>query len=161
MTAMPERARKPQLEEPEWLQRSLDRYLTWGLVFMVVLLVAFPLYRLREPTLRADAKAEQQQNYEKTGGELFSTNCASCHGKQATGGTAPTLNSKQFLSTTTDNQIALIVTGGVSGSSMSAWSLDYGGSLTDEQIRQMVTYLRTLESKAPSIPDWRTGAKAP
>jgi len=161
VTAMPERARKPQLEEPEWLQRSLDRYLTWGLVFMVVLLVAFPLYHLREPTLRADAKAEQQQNYEKTGGELFSTNCASCHGKQATGGTAPTLNSKQFLSTTTDNQIALIVTGGVSGSSMSAWSLDYGGSLTDEQIRQMVTYLRTLEPKAPSIPDWRTGAKAP
>lgn len=79
---------------------------------------------------------------------------------QATGGTAPTLNSKQFLSTTSDDQIRLIVTGGVSGSSMSAWSIDYGGSLTDEQIRQLATYLRTLEANAPSIPDWRTGAKA-
>lgn len=128
---------------------------------MLVLIVAFPLYRLREPTLRADAKASQQELYTKSGGELFATNCSSCHGAQATGGTAPTLNSKQFLGTTSDDQIRLIVTGGVSGSSMSAWSLDYGGSLTDEQIRQIVTYLRTLEVDAPSIPDWRTGAKAP
>ena len=158
---MAEKRSGPKLHEPEWLQRSLDRYLAWGLVFMIVLIVAFPLYRLREPSLRADAKASQQRSYEKTGRDLFATNCASCHGAQGTGGTAPTLNSKQFLTTTSDNQIALIVTGGVSGSSMSAWSLDYGGSLTDEQIRQMVTYLRTLEPNAPSVPDWRTGAKAP
>ena len=158
---MAEKRSGPKLHEPEWLQRSLDRYLAWGLVFMIVLIVAFPLYRLREPSLRADAKASQQRSYEKTGRDLFATNCASCHGAQGTGGIAPTLNSKQFLTTTSDNQIALIVTGGVSGSSMSAWSLDYGGSLTDEQIRQMVTYLRTLEPNAPSVPDWRTGAKAP
>lgn len=157
---MPDTKRGPKLDEPEWLQRSLDRYLTWGLAFMVVLIVAFPLYRLREPTLRADAKASQQRLYTASGSELFATSCASCHGTQATGGTAPTLNSKQFLSTTSDDQIRLIVTGGVSGSSMSAWSIDYGGSLTDEQIRQLATYLRTLEANAPSIPDWRTGAKA-
>jgi cytochrome c oxidase cbb3-type subunit 3/ubiquinol-cytochrome c reductase cytochrome c subunit len=158
---MPEKRTGPKLHEPEWLQRSLDRYLAWGLVFMVVLLLAFPLYRLREPTLRADAKASQQRSYETTGGELFGTNCASCHGAQGTGGTAPTLNSKQFLTTTIDNQMALIITGGISGSSMSAWSIDYGGSLTEEQIRQVVTYLRSLEPNAPSVPDWRTGAKAP
>jgi hypothetical protein len=29
-----------------------------------------------------------------------------------------------------------------------------------EQIRQLVTYLRSLEAKAPSVPDWRTEAKA-
>jgi hypothetical protein len=43
---------------------------------------------------------------------------------------------------------------------MTSWSQDYGGPLTDEQIRQLVTYLRSLEPNAPSIPDWRTGAKA-
>jgi mono/diheme cytochrome c family protein len=157
---MGDKSRGPKLHEPEWLQRSLDRYLTWGLAFMVVLILAFPVYRLREPTLRADAKASQQQLYERTGGQLFGTNCASCHGAAATGGTAPTLNSKQFLTASSDNQMALIITGGVTGTSMSAWSLDYGGSLTSEQIRQLVTYLRTLEPNAPSVPDWRTGAKA-
>jgi mono/diheme cytochrome c family protein len=157
---MPEQPSGPREFEPDWLQRSLDRYLTWGLAFMVVLIFAFPLYRMREPSLRADAKTEQQVEYTKTGAVLFSNNCASCHGDSGTGGTAPTLNSKEFLGTTEDNQVELLIAGGVSGSSMSAWSQDYGGSLTSEQIREIVTYLRSLEADAPSIPDWRTGAKA-
>lgn len=146
--------------EPAWLERSLDRYYAAGLVFMFVLVVAFPLYRLREPHLRADAKSEQTTEYQRIGDALFNQSCASCHGTNATGGSAPTLNSKQFLAATTDSQAALIVTGGVPGSSMSAWSIDFGGPLTAEQIRQIVTYLRSLEPNAPSIPDWRTGAKA-
>ncbi|MHB1089787.1 MAG: c-type cytochrome [Ilumatobacteraceae bacterium] len=154
---MPEKRSGPKLNEPEWLQRGLNRYLAFGLVFMLVLIVAFPLYRLREPTLRADATALQQQQYEKTGGELFATNCAACHGSQGNGGIGPTLNAKEFLGLTTDNQIAMLITGGITGTSMSAWGLDYGGSFTDEQIRQLVTYLRTLEANAPSVPDWQQG----
>ncbi|MEK7292960.1 MAG: cytochrome c, partial [Actinomycetota bacterium] len=118
---MPEKRSGPKLTEPEWLQRSLSRYLTFGLVFMVVLIVAFPLYRLREPTLRADATALQLQQYQKTGGELFATNCAACHGLQGNGGIGPTLNAKEFLTATSDNQIAMLITGGISGSIMSAW----------------------------------------
>jgi mono/diheme cytochrome c family protein len=156
---MPKRP-EPREFEPEWLQRSLDRYLTVGLAFMFVLAIAFPLYRLREPQLRKDAKAQQQQEYLVTGAALFATNCTGCHGKQATGGSAPTLNSKQFLGTTTDQQIILLISGGVSGSDMAAWAQDYGGSLTNEQIRQITTYLRSLEPKAPDVPDWRKGAKA-
>ena len=158
---MPKRPREdPEHFEPAWLERSLDRYYTAGLVFMFVLAVAFPLYRLREPDLRSEARSEQATEYQRIGDALFSQSCASCHGANATGGSAPTLNSKQFLSVTTDSQAALIVTGGVPGSSMSAWSQDYGGPLTAEQIRQLVTYLRSLEPNAPSVPDWRTGAKA-
>jgi mono/diheme cytochrome c family protein len=158
---MPKVARGSQDFEPAWLQRSLDRYYTWGLVFMTVLIVGFPLYRLREPHLRSTALNEQHVSYVTTGAKLFALSCASCHGANGTGGTAPTLNAKEFLAATSDAQIGLLVTGGVSGSSMSAWSLDYGGSLTDEQIRQLTTYLRSLEANAPSIPDWRKGAKAP
>ncbi len=56
--------------------------------------------------------------------------------------------------------MALLIAGGVSGTSMSPWSIDFGGPLTDEQIRQVITYLRSLEPNAPSIPDWRTSAVA-
>jgi len=157
---MPAPVTPPEHGDPRWLERSLDRHYTVGLVFMLVLIVAFPLYRLREPHLRSEAKTQQTASYQRIGATLFQQSCASCHGAQATGGSAPTLNSKQFLSATSDGQIALIVTGGVPGSSMSAWSLDYGGPLTDEQIHQLVTYLRSLEPAAPSVPDWRTGAKA-
>jgi mono/diheme cytochrome c family protein/uncharacterized cupredoxin-like copper-binding protein len=154
------KSNEPQHFEPAWLERSLDRYYTWGLIFMAFLILAFPLYKLREPGLRDDAKAERQQEYVTTGSELFSANCASCHGKSATGGEAPTLNSEQFLKQTSDEQAALIITGGISGSEMSAWSIDFGGALTDQQILQLVTYIRSLEADAPSIPDWRRGAKA-
>ena len=37
----------------------------------------------------------------------------------------------------------LLIAGGVSGSNMQAWCLDSGGTLTDEQIRQLTTYLRS------------------
>jgi mono/diheme cytochrome c family protein len=70
------------------------------------------------------------------------------------------LNSKEFLKTTTDDQIRVLVSGGVSGSAMPPWSLDFGGTLTDEQVRQVVTYLRSLEPKAPSVPGWRQGKTA-
>jgi mono/diheme cytochrome c family protein len=155
--------KKPQPKhfEPAWLERSLDRYYTAGLVFMLVLVVAFPLYRLREPGLRSRAKTEQTAEYKRIGDALFDQGCASCHGTNATGGTAPTLNSKQFLAATSDSQAGLLITSGVPGTAMAAWSQDYGGPLTTEQIRQLVTFLRSLEPDAPSIPNWRTGATAP
>lgn len=159
---MPRERPAPDPYEPEWLERSLDRYYLWGLVFMAVLIVAFPLYYLREPGLRDDALREQQVTYTALGSDLFDQNCASCHGDAGSGGqTAPTLGSKEFLSTTTDEQMHLLVAGGISGTDMSAWGLEFGGALTDEQVTEIVTYLRSLEPDAPSVPDWRTGEPAP
>jgi mono/diheme cytochrome c family protein len=157
---MPRNRPEPPAFEPASLERSLDRYLALGLVFMVLLLAGFVAYSIREPNLRKQAKQEETRRYTKLGAQLFSTNCAQCHGQNATGGGAPTLNSTQFLKNTTDDQIHALVSGGVSGSRMQAWSLDYGGTLTDEQIVQITTYLRSLEKNAPSVPDWRSGATA-
>jgi mono/diheme cytochrome c family protein len=157
---MPRERPKPPPFEPEWLERSLNRYLAWGLVFMLVLLGGFVAYRVREPDLRATAQRQQTESYTAIGTQLFAVNCAQCHGKQATGGSAPTLNSKEFLKSTTDDQMRVLISGGVSGTEMPAWSLDFGGTLTDEQVLQLVTYLRSLEPNAPSIPEWRTGKKA-
>jgi mono/diheme cytochrome c family protein len=154
---MPRDAPKPATFEPAWLQRSLDRHYAWGLVFMVVLILGFILYGIREPTLRANAARQQQATYAHLGAGLFANNCASCHGRAATGGSAPTLNAKQFLTSTSDEQARLLIAGGVSGTSMPAWSLDFGGPLTDEQIRQLVVYLRSLQSSAPDVPNWRQG----
>ena len=154
---MPRERPRPPSFESQSLERSLDRYLVAGLVFMVLLIAGFVTYKVREPTLRADAAAEQQSTYTDIGSELFQTSCASCHGKGGAGGSAPVLNAKEFLKSTTDGQIDAIIAGGVSGSDMSAWSLAYGGTLTDEQVRQITTYLRSQEADAPSVPSWRNG----
>jgi mono/diheme cytochrome c family protein len=67
------------------------------------------------------------------------------------------LNAKEFLKSTTDDQIHGLIAGGVPGTEMPAWSLAFGGTLTDEQIVQITTYLRSLEPKAPNVPNWRAG----
>ena len=158
---MPRERPGPPPFEPEWLDRSLNRYLAWGLVFMILLLAGFVAYRVREPGLRKEATRAQTTSYTAIGSQIFAASCAECHGKNAAGGgTAPTLNSKQFLKNTTDEQIFALVSGGVSGTAMPAWSLDYGGTFTAEQVRQVTTYLRSLEPNAPSVPLWRQGAKA-
>jgi mono/diheme cytochrome c family protein len=154
---MPRERPTPPPFEPAALERSLDRYLIWGVVFMVVLIGGFIAYRVREPALRASAAAAQRTSYRDIGTQLFATNCSACHGKGAVGGSAPILNAKEFLKSTTDNQIEGLVAGGVPGTEMPAWSLAFGGTLTDEQIVQITTYVRSLEAQAPSVPNWRAG----
>src|ERR1700730_8420871 len=158
---MPRDRPTPPPFEPAALERSLDRYLIWGLVFMAVLIAGFVVYRVREPTLRADAAAAQQTSYRDIGTQLFATNCSSCHGKGAVGGSAPVLNSQQFLKGTTDTQNSNLIAGGVPGTEMPAWSLAFAGTLTDEQISQTTTYLRSLAPNAPSVPTWRLGKPSP
>jgi mono/diheme cytochrome c family protein len=158
---VPRERPQPPPFEPEWLARSLNRYLSWGLVFMVLLLVGFVAYRVREPSLRKAATRAQTTSYTGIGHQLFNADCAQCHGDDATGGgSAPTLKSSQFLKNTSDDQIFALVSGGVSGTEMPSWSLDYGGTFTNEQVRQVITYLRSLEPHAPTVPGWRQGAKA-
>jgi mono/diheme cytochrome c family protein len=158
---MPRDRPVPPPFESAALERSLNRYLVAGLVFMVVLIAGFVAYRVREPSLRTDAAAAQRSQYTTIGRRLYASNCAECHGEAGGGGSdAPTLAATEFLGATSDEQIHALVAGGISGTEMPAWSLDFGGTLTDEQVRQIVTYLRSLEHDAPSIPDWRDGATA-
>jgi mono/diheme cytochrome c family protein len=158
---MPRERPQPDPFEASWLTRSLDRYLIAGLLFMAVLIAGFITYQAREPSLRAAAARTQQTDYTNIGRRLFADNCAECHGPTGEGGgSAPTLHSKQFLGGTSDGQIHSLIAGGISGTDMSAWSLDFGGTLTDDQVNAVVTYLRSLAAKAPSVPGWRTGASA-
>ena len=41
---------------------------------------------------------------------------------------------------------------------MSAYSLDFGGPLTTEQIKAVTQFIRSWESDAPDRPDWRETA---
>ncbi|HEX6578478.1 MAG TPA: cytochrome c [Jiangellaceae bacterium] len=152
------RDRPPPLEvEPSWLDRSLDRHLIAGLVFMAVLVAGFGVYRAREPDLRATAKSEERTEYVQLGRQLFASSCASCHGDDGVGGDSPTLNAREFLTSTNDEQIRMLVSAGVAGTEMPVWSIDLGGSLTDQQIQQLVAYIRSWEPDAPSVPNWREG----
>jgi cytochrome c6 len=72
------------------------------------------------------------------GADLFSTNCASCHGAHGEGGLGPQLAGKVTKDfPNIDDQIAFVKKG--KGAMPS-----FAGDLTDAQIRQVVEYTRSL-----------------
>jgi len=137
------------------MEESTDRWMLWGIGFFVILVLAFPAYRLLEPGSRETTKEAYVNDLVVSGQQLFVDNCVACHGPDATGGIGPALNSKQFLGSASDDQIRSLISSGIPGSQMSAYLQDSGGPLTAEQINAVSSYLRSLEKNAPDRPDWR------
>ena len=140
--------------DPE-LDRSTNRVMMVGAVLLLAMAAAFPLYLAVEPSNRESARAAQLESLAEEGETIWEFSCASCHGDTGEGGSAPALNAQQFLQAATDEQIQLLVAVGVPGSAMGAYSQDFGGPLTSEQIKAVTTFLRSLEEDAPDFPNWR------
>jgi mono/diheme cytochrome c family protein len=139
------------------LERSTNRVMIVGTILMVCLAAVFPLYRWFEPSTRESAREEHLESLARSGEAIWSVNCASCHGLSGEGGIGPALNSQQFLQAASDEQVQQLVAVGVPGSQMSAYSQDFGGPLTSEQIKAISVYVRSWEDDAPDRPDWRDG----
>lgn len=138
------------------LRASTRKWQVTGLVVFLLLVVAFPLYQAVEATRRDRALAAREAALMTSGHRLWGLNCASCHGVSGQGVDAPALNSKEFLTSVSDEQIHHITAVGIAGTEMPAWWNEIGGPLTDEQIAAVVAYLRSWEETAPSRPDWRS-----
>jgi mono/diheme cytochrome c family protein len=142
--------------DDEGLRRSLAWWMWFGVVVLIIMVAAFPVYRTVDARRRSDALTAQQAALVSSGAHLWALNCASCHGDHGQGVTAPALNSQQFLGSVTDEQVRRIMSVGISGTAMPAWSNEFGGPLTDQELASVVAYLRSLEKHAPSVPDWRS-----
>jgi mono/diheme cytochrome c family protein len=139
--------------DPE-LEKSTNRWMAWGAVLLFLLVLAFPVYRILQPKQLADAQAAHSAELAAQGEEIFTANCAQCHGGEATGAIGPALNSEQFLSSVSDLQMHQLISTGVPGTLMVAYSADFGGTFTQQQITATVAYLRGFEETAPDFPDW-------
>jgi ubiquinol-cytochrome c reductase cytochrome c subunit len=142
-------------EIDEELEASTNRVMVYGVVLLFAMAAVFPLYRLTEPSNREESREAHLSSLAVTGEALWSLNCSSCHGLNGEGASAPALNSKQFLQAASDDQIETFIAVGVPGSQMSAYSQDFAGPFTSEQIRAVTVYLRSWEEDAPDVPDWR------
>jgi cytochrome c oxidase cbb3-type subunit 3 len=145
------------LDHPEDkdMEASTLRWMQWGAVLLLGFAAVFPIYRAIEPRSRTEAQEEHAANLAALGAETYTDNCSQCHGIEAGGGLGPALRSKQFLQSVTDDQLSQLIAVGIPGSPMTAYSIDFGGSLTQEQIGAIAVYLRSLESEAPDFPEWR------
>ena len=137
------------------LEQSTNRWMAVGAGLLLTMALVFPFYRLYEPSSRDAARADQAASLAAEGESVWQFNCSACHGLAGEGVVGPALNSTQFLQSATDDQARSLISVGIPGSQMSAYSLDHGGPLTSEQIRSVVAYIRAWEPDAPDRPDWR------
>ncbi len=128
-----------------------SRLLWTSLILAGLILAAFQLYLNREPARIQAVQAADRERLISAGQELYRQNCTSCHGAAGEGADAPALNSKQFLSAAHDETMFGLIASGIPGSEMPAWSQAHGGPFTDEEIRQIVAFIRSWEPTAPDL----------
>ena len=93
----------------------------------------------------------------EVGQEIFSKNCAACHGDFGEGGPNPTrpndiiapISSSEFLKTRDDFTLRAIIAQGQPNFGMSPFGSSFGGPLDDDQIDAIVAYLRSWELNPP------------
>ena len=95
-----------------------------------------------------DAKAAKAGEYE------FRINCALCHGLGAHGGgRGPDLTRAQKKHAHSDAEMFQVISNGIPGTVMPANGTNgQGVGMTDEEIWQIITYIRSVEVKAPAHP---------
>jgi putative heme-binding domain-containing protein len=98
--------------------------------------------------LAGNAKAAKAGEYE------FRINCALCHGLGARGGgRGPDLTRAVKKHTHTDAEMFQVISNGIPGTAMPANGTNgQGVGMTDEEIWQIITYIRSQEVKAPAHP---------
>jgi len=90
----------------------------------------------------------------KAGEFQFRINCALCHGLGARGGgRGPDLTRAVKKHTHSDSDMFQVISNGIAGTAMPANGTNgQGVGMTDEEIWQIITYIRSQEVKAPAQP---------
>jgi cytochrome c oxidase cbb3-type subunit 3 len=89
--------------------------------------------------------------------QLYTQNCAGCHGADGRLGAARSLNDPLYLAFVTDDGMVQVISKGRAGTNMPAFSEQAGGHLTDKQIELLVNSMRSRWSK----PDEFNGLELP
>ena len=79
--------------------------------------------------------------------QLYTQNCAGCHGVDGRLGAARSLNEPLYLAFVTDDAMRQSISKGRAGTNMPAFSEQAGGHLTDQQINLLVAGMRSRWSK--------------
>jgi mono/diheme cytochrome c family protein len=97
-------------------------------------------------------RPEEQVDFHR----LYQQNCSACHGINGTDGPALDLANPQYQLLVSDDSLKKWITGGVPGTQMPAFGESAGGLLTNQQVRALVTGMRTAWSPVDEKYDERT-----
>jgi mono/diheme cytochrome c family protein len=158
-------AMRPYHSDAELEGPGLERAMAWGVAFAVFASLFLPLYWLIEPGRINNRVEEFYQQDVAAGRALYQNACASCHGVNLEGGSAPhpdpsisaawpapVLNNivaryqDSAIVTDVRQHIILTLRYGRAGSPMQAFSVGSGGSLSDNQLDQITAYILSVQT---------------
>ncbi len=154
--------RKPYLSDEELETSKLDLALVSGLVTLVIIGVALPLYWLGEPGRQQGYLEYSRDQFTSRGAGLFEESCSSCHGGGGLGGnTDHTVadDNGNFVAaikwevpalTTTlyrfsEEEVRHILNYGRPPTPMQAWGAPGGGPMTTQQVEELIQYIQSIQ----------------
>lgn len=158
-------AQRPYHSDAELEGPGLERAMSWGVAFAVFASLFLPLYWLIEPGRINDRVDEFYAQDVASGRAQYQNACASCHGVNLEGGSAPhpdpsieaawpapALNNivaRYRDSAVVDDvreHILLTLRYGRSGTPMQAFSVGSGGALSDNQLEAIAAYILSVQT---------------
>lgn len=155
--------RNEPLKDEDLEGRRLDIALLANLVMLTIIAIALPFYWLGEPGREEGRNVDTDRIFTNRGEEIYieGAQCVSCHGAAGAGGAvttaitdddggflaqvvwkAPSLNS--LWSRFSEDEVVHTLNFGRNGV-MPAWGGAGGGPLTDQQIEEVIYYLRSIQ----------------
>lgn len=125
-----------------------------GLALTLIIAIFIPLYWATEPGRQEAARERQVDEAAGRGAELYTLQCAVCHGPAGEGGVGPALKGITSEAVKLEKTIAR----GIAGTAMPAMGEEDGGPLKRHQIKDLVTFMlnwdqsRIVSSPIPAAP---------
>jgi mono/diheme cytochrome c family protein len=140
---------------PEIKRRPYSWVIFAALIFALITLNIAAVFQLSEQARVEREAAELHEERVRRGAAKFVANCARCHADDGSGTElAPSLNEITFLTSVGDEFLQHTITEGRPRTIMPAWGQDEGGLLTDQEIEEIVTFIRNWEN--PTVEMGRT-----
>lgn len=155
-------AMRPYHSDEELESTAMERAMAWGVALSLFSGVFLAVYWMIEPARINDQMDAYYEQDVSAGRVAFVNNCATCHGTEAQGGSAPNpygdapwpaprLNNIEAryadsaIVTDVEDFITQTLIRGRPGTPMAAWRSDYNGPMNDFQINEIVRYLLSIQ----------------
>ncbi len=116
-----------------------------ALIMLALISVMIPIFWIIESNNEARALSEQHITAVTRGAALYAQYCYQCHGTKGQGLSGPQLNGNPAVNSLTDDDLLRIISAGVYGTAMPAWSQRYGGPLDDNDIQYLFELIRSSD----------------
>jgi mono/diheme cytochrome c family protein/plastocyanin len=122
-----------------------------ALIMLSIVSLMIPVFWIMESNGEAIAKTQQHDTSVERGAALYAQYCFQCHGITGQGSTGPKLNGNSAVNALSDADLLRIISAGIydaanpSTALMPAWSEQYGGPLTQDQIQYLFDLVRSAD----------------